>query len=533
MVATSYPLEVHGKSVLEKNYTSLVQPDTLSREEAPESSIEPLTLDDYYKQIESIISARNNSMTEKMLKHDSRFVKKIFTTLRVISEHYIDTVKTEYLIDIAIAALKQHSSKEIAKLNETMPTNTLNHSSKYLINRFVTGYEAFFSENRELDTTTIENVLDEIVKSIDPKGKYYTRETIELLQASQEKMPIYATGIALNQRIIVVGVRPGSNAYKAGLRFGDQILEIDQKSKYDLEDSTLMYLRGPENSNVNLKIKQNGKTKTIIFDRETVDTSVVAQRLDNNIAYIGLTKLTHQGLNEVIYAILNFRVNKKGRILKGMILDLRFNSGGSLNVPIQIVDLFIDEGQIASINARKENLNFHSEDLGLYSIYLPLVVLVNGATASGAEIIVSALKVLRGAIVVGTKTAGIGKISSILEAADKDKLKITTGEILTADGRHLEGQGIDPDYCISFQGQKMVVKPQNQSNSTCESKVYISEKENKQILSFAINLILANTPPQQYRHHTKEKPVEDESYMLEPAYKGVPKSLDYKPLFKH
>jgi len=241
-----------------------------------------------------------------------------------------------------------------------------------------------------------------------------------------------------------------------------------------------------------------------------------------------LFQITGAGTGAAIY---DFRRNSKG-----MILDLRFNSGGSLHVPIEIVELFTDEGLIASINGRKENLNFHSEHVGGYSIYLPLVVLVNGATASGAEIIVSALRVLRGAIVVGTKTAGIGKVNSILEVADNDKLKIKTGEILTADGRHLEGHGINPDYCISFQGEKMVIKPQNQPNYTCESKVYVSEKENKQILSFAMDLILTNTPPKQYRHHAKEKPVEDGSYMFEPVYKSVediPKSLDYKPLFKH
>ena len=253
--------------------------------------------------------------------------------------------------------------------------------------------------------------------------------------------------------LTVVSPIEDTPAYRAGIQAGDQILRIDGEATKTL---TLMEsvkrMRGPKGSKVTLTIMREGFSKprefTLIRDVIPV-RSVRHELLEKQFGYIRLIQFQEKTDIEFQKAMKSLEEEAKGG-LKGLILDLRNNPGGLLDQAVKVSDRFIDSGVIVSIEGRREdqkmkfNAHLQEDSLARY----PLVVLVNGGSASGAEIVAGAIQDHGRGIILGTQTFGKGSVQTIFSLKDGSGLRLTTARYYTPNGRSIQAKGIVPDIIV-------------------------------------------------------------------------------------
>ena len=288
----------------------------------------------------------------------------------------------------------------------------------------------------------------------DPHTAFITRE--EALLAEQDLSGSFegigATVDQRNGRIVIIAPLKGTPADKAGLRPGDIILAIDGES---LEGVSLleavMRIRGPRGTRVVLTIQRPGRPEpfdvTLIRERIEIPTveGRIIERDGLRIAYV---RLFH--FNEPAPA--RFRTTVR-RLLRqspdGVILDLRDNPGGFLHVAIQIADEFIDQGIIVREEGKSGMEQNTARPGGLLADpQLPLVVLVNGGSASASEILAGAIQDHRRGVLIGETTFGKGSVQISRSLSDGSRVRVTIARWLTPDGRQIHGQGLEPDIFV-------------------------------------------------------------------------------------
>jgi carboxyl-terminal processing protease len=272
-------------------------------------------------------------------------------------------------------------------------------------------------------------------------------------------------------------------AYKAGILAGDQIVKIDGEStkNFTLMDS-VKRMRGPRGTKVTITIMREGFTKprdfTLIRDVIPV-RSVRHELLEKHYGYIRLSQFQEKTDGEFEKAMKALEEESKGT-LKGLVLDLRNNPGGLLDQAIKISDRFIDSGLIVSVEGRKEDqkMKFYAQPGGNFSHY-PLVVLVNGGSASGAEIVAGAIQDQGRGILVGTQTFGKGSVQTIIPLKDGSGLRLTTARYFTPSGRSIQAKGIVPDIIVKPsrpENEKEVVIPKLPAEKDLERHLMDVEK---------------------------------------------------------
>src|SRR5512136_547354 len=241
-------------------------------------------------------------------------------------------------------------------------------------------------------------------------------------------------------------------AFKAGIMAGDQIIKIegDSTKNFTLMDS-VKRLRGPRGSKVTITIMREGfaKPKEFTLVRDVIPVrSVRHELLDKNYGYIRISQFQEKTDGEFEKTMKALDEESKGT-LKGLILDLRNNPGGLLDQAVKISDRFIDSGLIVSVEGRKEDqkIKFYAHPDGQLSRY-PLVVLVNGGSASGAEIVAGAIQDHGRGILLGTHTFGKGSVQTIIPLKDGSGLRLTTARYYTPNGRSIQAKGIVPDFIV-------------------------------------------------------------------------------------
>ena len=252
--------------------------------------------------------------------------------------------------------------------------------------------------------------------------------------------------------LTVVSPIEGTPAYKAGVLAGDQIVKIDGEStkNFTLMDS-VKRLRGPRGTKVTISILREGFTKPKDFTlvREVIPVrSVRHELLEKNYGYIRLSQFQEKTDDEFEKAMKALEEESKGT-LRGLILDLRNNPGGLLDQAVKIADRFIESGLIVSVEGRKEDqkMKFYAHPDGNLAHY-PLVVLVNGGSASGAEIVAGAIQDQGRGLIVGTQTFGKGSVQTIIPLKDGSGLRLTTARYFTPNGRSIQAKGIVPDIIV-------------------------------------------------------------------------------------
>lgn len=259
------------------------------------------------------------------------------------------------------------------------------------------------------------------------------------------------TGIGVNissiaGKVHIINVIEGTPAQSANLQAGDIILDIDGKDANGLSVAEVANLvRGPENTTVQLTILRNNDKFTKKVLRKEIKIKTVKSNVENNIGYIQITSFIGSTTpNEFLEAV------EKTKKAEGLVIDLRGNTGGLLPNAIFIANLFIPEGKIVSIvgrNGYKYDIQAQETD---FMITKPVVVLIDGGSASASEILSGALKDYHRAKLIGTKTFGKGMVQKIIPLENETGLNLTVAKYLTPSGTDINKKGIKPDIEVQF-----------------------------------------------------------------------------------
>lgn len=254
-----------------------------------------------------------------------------------------------------------------------------------------------------------------------------------------------------DEQIIIVSPIKSSPAEFAGIKAGDVILEIDGEPADDLTvTEAVLKIRGPKGTTVTLLVRHEGESTPVeirIVRDEITEPSVDYESLPDNIGYIWISQFTSSTVSEFQMA-LNEAIDDGS---EGLILDLRGNPGGFLDVVADIADEFLDSGIILyEATDLLEIFDEYTAESGGLATDIPLAVLVDGGSASASEVLAGALQDHGRAAIIGTQTFGKGSVNRTMELGNGSALYLTTARWLTPDKHLIEGIGITPDYEVEF-----------------------------------------------------------------------------------
>ncbi len=300
------------------------------------------------------------------------------------------------------------------------------------------------------DKTLLENAIKGMLSNLDPHSAYLGPEDFQELQESTSG-EFGGLGIEVGAEdgfIKVVSPIDDTPATKAGIEAGDLIVKINgQPTRGQSMTEAVDKMRGKIGEKITLTLVRNGGTPfDVTLARAIIQVkSVKAQMLENGYGYIRITQFQVKTGEEVSKALAKLRKDN-GKKLDGLVLDLRNNPGGVLQAAVEVVDHFISSGLIVYTKGRIANseLRFsatgHDESDGV-----PLVVLINGGSASASEIVAGALQDHKRGVLMGTDSFGKGSVQTVLPLNNDRALKITTALYYTPNGRSIQAQGIVPD----------------------------------------------------------------------------------------
>jgi len=300
------------------------------------------------------------------------------------------------------------------------------------------------------EKTLIENAINGMLTALDPHSSYMNPKTYKDMQV-QTKGEFGGLGIEVtmeNGVIKVVSPIDDTPASKAGIMPGDLIFALDGEPVQGLTlQEAVERMRGKVGTPIKISIRRKDKDPfDVSLTRETIKVKSVRFRLEGgDIGYIRVTSFTEQSTSGVLDAVEKLKKEAGGK-LKGFILDLRNNPGGLLDQAIAMSDAFLDKGEIVSVKARKsEDVQRWNAKPGDVTGGLPIVVLVNGGSASASEIVAGALQDHKRAIILGTRTFGKGSVQTIMQVTGGGAIRLTTALYFTPSGRSIQKEGIKPD----------------------------------------------------------------------------------------
>ena len=300
----------------------------------------------------------------------------------------------------------------------------------------------------------ISEAIKGMVRGLDPHSSFMTKEEYEELML-ETKGSFSGIGIEITLKdniLTVVSPIEGTPAFKVGIKAGDKIIKVENKSTKDM---TLMEavktIRGAKGSKVNLTVLRKGELEPLVFSITRDVIPLISVRhflLTPDICYVRISNFQSKTAHDLSEALEDV---EKGHQLKGMILDLRNNPGGLLSQAIEVSDLFLNSGIIVSTKGRNpaQDIIAKARDNVTGRNY-PILVLVNGGSASAAEIVAGALKDNKRALILGTRTFGKGSVQTIMPLPDGSGLRLTTALYYTPSGISIQSSGIDPDITLAF-----------------------------------------------------------------------------------
>ena len=304
------------------------------------------------------------------------------------------------------------------------------------------------------DRTLLENAIRGMLSGLDPHSSYLDREAFQELRVGTTG-EFGGLGIVVGMEdgfVKVVSPIDDTPAQRAGIQAGDLIIRLDDTPVKGMSlDEAVKMMRGEPGSQITLTIVRDGLDKplkiTITRDRIRVK-SVKARTLEPGYGYVRITQFQERTGAELKAALERLKKENDGR-LKGLVLDLRNNPGGLLDAAVEVADVFLDSGVIVSVKGRTaENQMRHQASSPDLLEGTPLVVLVNGGSASASEIVAGALQDHKRGIVMGKQTFGKGSVQTVVPLGNNTALKLTTARYYTPSGRSIQAEGIAPDIAL-------------------------------------------------------------------------------------
>lgn len=301
------------------------------------------------------------------------------------------------------------------------------------------------------ESEAIEAAINGMLSSLDPHSSYLDPNDFKDMQA-QTSGEYGGLGIEVTAQdgfVKVVSPMDGTPAHRAGIKSGDFLTAIDGKSIVGLPlNDAVKQMRGEVNSAINVTVVREGvEPFDVSLNREVIRPVVVKQKMIGDVGYVRITTFNEQTVKSLDKALEDTR---KGP-LKGLVLDLRDNPGGLLEASIEVASRFVNGGEVVSTRGR------HDTDSKRYNAVranrypnVPIVVLVNGGSASAAEIVAGALQDRERAVVMGVTSFGKGSVQTVLPLGpNKGAMRLTTSRYYTPSGKSIQGAGIEPDVEVA------------------------------------------------------------------------------------
>ena len=302
-------------------------------------------------------------------------------------------------------------------------------------------------------TNLIDGAISGMVKTLDDPHSIYLDPKMYELMRSHTEGSFGGVGIVMgfkDNKITVISVMEGTPSEAAGIKTGDEIIAVDGTPTNEIEpEEVVLHIRGEIDTDVTLKIRRAGEEdKDYVVRRATIQVHTVAGQMlpdTDGIGYIRIASFSEHTADEFKDA---YRALEKDGV-KGMIIDLRENPGGLVTSCVAIANMVVPKGPVVSVvqkDGRREE--YESE---LSEEKYPLVVLIDGNSASASEILAGALQDTGAATIVGQTSYGKGSVQVILPLYDDDALKLTIAKYYTPSGRSIDGTGIEPDVRVEPQ----------------------------------------------------------------------------------
>ncbi|KAF0221173.1 MAG: carboxyl-terminal processing [Geobacteraceae bacterium] len=309
------------------------------------------------------------------------------------------------------------------------------------------------------DKKLMQSAINGMLAALDPHSSYLPPDSFTEMKVEMSGS-FGGLGIEISikdNKLTVISPIEDTPAFRAGIKSGDHIWKIDDKFTRDMSiTKAVSLMRGPKGTRVTLAILREGHTKPLVFPlvRDIIQTkSLKFRTLEGGFGYIRIAQFQERTGDECVKALQSLR-GQNGGSLKGLVLDLRNNPGGLLDQAIKVADRFIGEGFSNGLIVYTEGRDATakrslSANVGEKEPPYPIVVLINGGSASASEILAGALQDHKRAVIMGTQSFGKGSIQSIMPLRNGGGLKLTTARYYTPNGRSIQAKGITPDIVVA------------------------------------------------------------------------------------
>lgn len=320
------------------------------------------------------------------------------------------------------------------------------------------------------DAQLLEYAIKGMIAELDPHSAYLDKEAFADLQASTSgEFGGIGLEVSLEEGFVkVVTPIDDSPSAKAGVMAGDIVVRIDDNPVKGMDlNKAINLMRGPKNTPLKITVMREGADQPLEFNlvRDIIKVQSVRTRvLDDDYFYIRIAQFQLDTGKDIAFKLREQL--KKNPNTKGIILDLRNNPGGVLQSSVEVVDAFLDGGQVVYTQGRLDNSNIsYNAEAGDITNGLPLVVLINDGSASASEIVAGALQDHKRAVIMGTRSFGKGSVQSVIPISNDRAIKLTTALYYTPNGRSIQAQGIEPDVDV----ERVQIAAIQQSSATTEA----------------------------------------------------------------
>ena len=304
------------------------------------------------------------------------------------------------------------------------------------------------------DKQLLEDAIRGMLSGLDPHSTYLDKEAFTELRTSTSG-EFGGLGIVVGMEdgfVKVISPIDDTPAQRAGIKAGDLIIRLDEKPVKGMSlDDAVKIMRGRPGTAIKLLIVREGADKplTVKVTRDRIRVKSVKSRvLEDGFGYVRISNFQERTGQDLRKAIKNLK-KKSGGQIKGLVLDLRNNPGGLLDTAVEVSDTFVTQGNIVSVKGRepRSNQNFDASSSDMIN-GAPIVVLVNGGSASASEIVAGALQDHKRAVIMGSKTFGKGSVQTVVPLGNGTAIKLTTARYYTPSGRSIQAEGIEPDIVL-------------------------------------------------------------------------------------